>query len=169
MSLFLIIYLFKRDFNTGVFLVNIAKCFDWKPLVASVNLLFLTKSNVGWFLLKMVDLLIVCIIYTLLVETILTFFYWLTCRNQKLVESKPMQQRLFVLITAFWQCRQLFVHYLNLVSTMFYQIFIFLQMIALQKLWKMFFISSKKLFLFLRYLNFYIFVFPSFFPCQPLL
>ena len=32
-----------------------------------------------------------------------------------------------------------------------------------------FFISSKKLFSFLRYLNFCIFVFPSFFPCQPLL
>ena len=47
--------------------------------------------------------------------------------------------------------------------------FIFHQMIVLQKLWKMFFISSKKLFLFLRYLNFSIFVFLSFFPCQPLL
>ena len=53
-----------------------------------------------------------------------------------------------------------------LVSTIFYQIFIFHQMIALQKLWKMFFISSKKLFSFLRYLNFCVFVFPSFFPCQ---
>ena len=31
------------------------------------------------------------------------------------------------------------------------------------------FISSKKLISFLRYLNFCIFVFPSFFPCQPLL
>ena len=45
-----------------------------------------------------------------------------------------------------------------------YQIFLFHQTIALQKLWKMFFISSKKLFLFLRYSNFCIFVFPSFFP-----
>ena len=35
---------------------------------------------------------------------------------------------------------------LKLVSTIFYQIVIFHQMIALQKLWKMFFISSKKLF-----------------------
>ena len=33
----------------------------------------------------------------------------------------------------------------------------------------MFFISSKKLCLFSRYSNFFIFVFPSFFPCQPLL
>ena len=32
---------------------------------------------------------------------------------------------------------------LKLVSAIFYQIFIFDQMIALQKLWKMFFISSK--------------------------
>ena len=57
---------------------------------------------------------------------------------------------------------------LKLVSAMYYQIFIFDQMIALQKLWKMFFISSKKLFLFLRYSNFCIFVYPSFSSCQPL-
>ena len=50
----------------------------------------------------------------------------------------------------------------------FYQIFIFNQMIALPKLWKMFFISSKKLFSFSRYSNFCICVFPSFSPCQPL-
>ena len=35
-----------------------------KPPVASVNLLFLTKSNVEWFLLKSVDLFIVRVIYT---------------------------------------------------------------------------------------------------------
>ena len=52
----------------------------------------------------------------------------------------------------------------KLVSASFYQILIFHQMIALQKLWKMLFILSKKLFSFLRYLNFCIFVFPSFFP-----
>ena len=52
---------------------------------------------------------------------------------------------------------------LKFVSTIFYQIFLFYQMIALQKLWKMFFISSKKLFSFLRYSNFSIFVFPSLF------
>ena len=47
----------------------------------------------------------------------------------------------------------------------FYQIFIFHQMIALQKLWKMFFISSKNLFSFLQYSNFCIFVLSShFFP-----
>ena len=60
-------------------------------------------------------------------------------------------------------------NYLKLVSAIFYQIFIFRQMIDPQKLWKMFFISSKKPFSFLRYSNFCIIVFPSFFPCQPLL
>ena len=59
--------------------------------------------------------------------------------------------------------------YLKLVSAIFYQIFIFHQMIGLRKLGKMFFLSSKKLFLFSRYSNFCIFVFPSFFHCQPLL
>ena len=58
----------------------------------------------------------------------------------------------------------IFAFYLKLVSAIFYQIFIFHQMIALQKLWKMFFISSKKLFLFSRYSNFYIFIFPYFSP-----
>ena len=50
---------------------------------------------------------------------------------------------------------------LKLVSATFYQIFI---LIALQKLWKTFFVSSKKLFSFSRYSNFCIFVFPYFFP-----
>ena len=85
------------------FLVNIAKFFDSKSPVASVDLLFLIKSNVGWFLLKRVDLVIIHVIYTLLVETISTRFYWLTCRNQKLVQNKPLQQRLFDLILGFWQ------------------------------------------------------------------
>ena len=44
---------------------------------------------------------------------------------------------------------------------LFFITFLFFhQMITLQKLWKMFFISSKKLFSFSRYLNFYFF--PSF-------
>ena len=57
------------------FLVNIAKFFDSKSPVASVDLLFLIKSNVGWFVLQRVDLVIVPLIYTLLVETIPTRFY----------------------------------------------------------------------------------------------
>ena len=86
--------------------------FDRKPPVASVDLLFLTKSNVGWFLLTRVDLVIVRVIHTLLVETIVTRFYWLICRNQKLLRRKPLQQRLYVLILGFWQCRLVFVHYM---------------------------------------------------------
>ena len=53
---------------------------------------------------------------------------------------------------------------LQLVSAIFYQIFVFHQIIALQKLWKMFFISSNKLFSFLRYSNFCICIFLSFSP-----
>ena len=44
------------------FLVNIAKFFDSKYLVTSVDRLFLIKSNVRRFLLKRVDLVIVRII-----------------------------------------------------------------------------------------------------------
>ena len=44
-----------------------------------------------------------------------------------------------------------------------------LEVIALQKLWKMLFISSKKLFLFSRYSIFCISVLPSFSTCPPLL
>ena len=51
----------------------------------------------------------------------------------------------------------------------FDQILFFHQMIALQKLWKMLFSSSKKLFSFSRYSNFFIFVLPSFSTCRPLL
>ena len=58
---------------------------------------------------------------------------------------------------------------LKLVCAIFSQIFVFNQMIAYQKIWKMFFISSKKLFWLSRYSNFCISVFSSFSPCQPLL
>ena len=51
----------------------------------------------------------------------------------------------------------------RLVFTIFFKVFIFHQMIALQKLWKMFLISSKKLFSLFRYLKFCIFLFPCFF------
>ena len=53
--------------------------------------------------------------------------------------------------------------YLKLVSAIFYQTFIFHHMIALRKLRRIF-ILSKKLFSFLRYSNFCIFVFPYFLP-----
>ena len=58
---------------------------------------------------------------------------------------------------------RLWKYHLKLVSAIFYQTFIFHKMTAPQKLWKMFFISSKKLFSLSRYSNFCIFVFPLFY------
>ena len=52
---------------------------------------------------------------------------------------------------------------LKLVSAIFIKFLFFHQMIALQKLWKILFISSKKLFSFSRYSNVCIFVLPFFF------
>ena len=57
----------------------------------------------------------------------------------------------------------------KLVSATFIKFLFLHQMIALQKLWKMLFISSKMLFSFLRCSIFCISVLPSFFTCQPLL
>ena len=58
---------------------------------------------------------------------------------------------------------------LKLVSAIFIKCFFFNQIVALQKLWKMLFISSKKLFSFSRYSIFCISVLPSFSTCRPLL
>ena len=58
---------------------------------------------------------------------------------------------------------------LKLASAIFIKFLFLHQMIVLQKLWKMLFISSKKLFLFSRYSNFCISVLPSFSACRPLL
>ena len=58
---------------------------------------------------------------------------------------------------------------LRLVSAIFIKSLFFHQMIALQKLWKMLFISSKKLFLFSRYSFFCISVLPSFSTYRSLL
>ena len=55
---------------------------------------------------------------------------------------------------------------LTLVSAVFYQIFIYHQMIALQEIWKMFLNSSKDVF---SFSSFCVFVFPSFSPSHPLL
>ena len=46
----------KKRLQHMCFPVNIAKFFDSKPPVASVDLLFLIKSNMGWSLRKRVDL-----------------------------------------------------------------------------------------------------------------
>ena len=91
-----------------------------------------------------------------------------SCDSYSLIVYQNYLEILVVLTQGFPLMRSLAAPViLKLVSAIIYQILIFHQMIALQKLWKMFFISSKKLFLFLRYLNFCIFVFPFFSPCQP--
>ena len=59
------------------------------------------KHNVGWFLLeRFVDLFRVCYVISR------NHFCWLTCRKQKLVQSKRLEQGLFLLISDFWQFRQ---------------------------------------------------------------
>ena len=63
----------------------------------------------------------------------------------------------------------LLLTYLKLASPIFIIFLFFNQIIALQKLWKMLFMSSKKLFSFSEYSNFCNSVLPSFSPCQPLL
>ena len=57
----------------------------------------------------------------------------------------------FSAATAFMFCDAEHSDILKLMSAIFYQIFISHQMMALKKLWKMFFFSSKKLFSFSRY------------------
>ena len=101
------------------------------------------------------------------------------------------------LIPNWWQCNQLYLTALHkfsnlrskltglsfllaiwlpqgqlkkLVSAIFINFLFFNQMIALRKLWKLLFILSTKLFLFLRYSIFFAFPsFPSFSACRPLL
>ena len=65
--------------------------------------------------------------------------------------------------------RQQIIDSSKLVSAIFIKFLFFHQMIALQKLRKMLFISSKKLFSLLRYSIFCISVLPSLSTCQPLL
>ena len=79
----------------------------------------------------------------------------LFCRKKNQLKQKTLTLSIWWILKVIWLC-------LKLVSTIFYQIFIFNQMIPCQKLWKMFFISSKKLFSFLRYS-----IFCNFFPSLP--
>ena len=44
------------------------------------------------------------------IEIIPTSFCWVACRKQKLAPSKTLQQGLFVMISGFWQVRQVFEH-----------------------------------------------------------
>ena len=87
--------LYLKETSTHVLYCEFAKFFDSKPSMASAKLLFLIKSN-------RVDLVITRDIYILLIETISTLLL-ITCRNQKLVQNKPLQQRLFDLILGFWK------------------------------------------------------------------
>ena len=106
------------------------------------------------------------------------YVFLFNVKKKKRLESKLKAQNIFyTLIICFiyiisfvhcW-CNTKLWQVLKLVSANFYQIVTFHQMIVLKKIWKMFFISSKKLFLFLKYSNFCISVFPSISPCQPLL
>ena len=109
--------LFKRDFNTSAFLwmwqnfykhLFFIEHVRWYLSISS----YLSKIMWDGFYYKGLHIWSEFVIYILLVETIPTSFYWLTCRKQKLVQSKALQQRLFVLMLGFWQCRQAFVHYL---------------------------------------------------------
>ena len=66
-----------------------------------------------------------------------------------------------ITFNTFWPFLKACIHY-------FLRNFFFHHMVALQKLWKMFSISYKEHFSFLRYSNFWIFVFLSFSFSQPL-
>ena len=75
------------------------------------------------------------------------------------------------LLELIWNCIILLypLNCLKLVSAIVIEFLFFHQMIVLQKLWKMLFISSKKLFSFSRYSIFCISILASFFTCRPLL
>ena len=74
-------------------------------------------------------------------------------QNSSTIQQVAILQKKAVIIIKVCGCYFLFYH----------------QMIAIQKLRKMLFISSKKLFSCSRYSNFSISIHPSFSPCQPFL
>ena len=78
------------------------------------------------------------------------------------------QNILFLLWRLFWLYVDIFQkesidYHLKLLSAIFYQICIFHRMVALQKLWKMFFISSKNALFVLEIFKFLYFCLPLFF------
>ena len=90
-------------------------------------------------------------------------------------EYSPNTLPVLLIISTFWKSLHPKILYstkftaeltLTLVSAIFYQIFIYHQMIVLQEIWKIFLNSSKDFF---SLSSFCVFVFPSFSPCQPLL
>ena len=68
-----------------------------------------------------------------------------------------------------WACYDKSVVLNNVIKACARYFLFFYQMRSLIKLWKMLFISSKRLFPFSRYSNFCISIFLSFSPCRPLL
>ena len=123
--------LFKRYFNTDIFLLILQifceqLFYRTLPVAAFVSLsndsvmgiyrssLVNQEHNMECFLLKnFVDPVRVHYLHIVSRNHSNTLFIDLTCRKQKLVQSKALQQRLFVLILGFWQCRQVFAKTLN--------------------------------------------------------
>ena len=88
----------KAYLNT-CFLVNIAKFFDGKSLVASVDLLFLIKSNVRRFLRKGQILSQYALFKHIISRNHFSALLLINLQKQeKLVQNKPLQQRLFDLV-----------------------------------------------------------------------
>ena len=112
--------LWKRDCSTGVslwILENFYGQLFWRKSAngcfctsnhkvnkywASAELLFCMGHMVGWFLWRTsADLFRVCSLF-IISRKHTNFFWWLTCRKQKLVQSKILQQGLYILIAGFW-------------------------------------------------------------------
>ena len=102
------------------------------------------------------------------VKTILAYITSLKSANEKILKDPRLLADVFGVLALMdftihiicWQGNKLDLKtYIRYLLSNFY---FFYQMIALQKLWKVFFISSKKLFPFSRYSNFY-----NFFPFFP--
>ena len=75
------------------------------PRVTSADLLFLIKNNAGWFLLKrFVDLVRVRYL-EIIIRNHSSTLLLINLQKRKLVQSKALKQRLFVLILRLWQCR----------------------------------------------------------------
>ena len=88
--------LFKRDFNTGVFLWilwNFYEKLSCKKTSGSIcRSSLLNEKQCGMFSPKKGRSGHSTRFLRIISRTISTRFYWLTCRNQKLVQSKPLQQ-----------------------------------------------------------------------------
>ena len=81
------------------------------PLITSFDLHLLIKNNVGWFLLKwFLDLLLPY--FHIIRRNHFNTLLLINLQKTKTCPSKALQQSLFVLISGFWRCGQVFVHYL---------------------------------------------------------